>query len=203
VRALSANERSMLRYWAVNIEAAGYAFIGFGYDADERHRFAAIRAAMPSGAYAAWLAATLPLYGIALSVSVALFFGPLLVAYPRGTQIADTVFLVATAGMLVSTLSVGLPLAMMLGGRLVDWASSASSASPLAELPGDAGLYRKIRYQIGRMAVVGAAAVGLLNWVTWEFGADLTQHDSAVRWTYYGVLAAQALLGCWFARTRR
>lgn len=190
----------MLRYWAMNMEAAGYSWIGFGYESQEKRRFAAIKAALPAGAYSGWLVFTVVFYGIALSVSVGIFFGPLLIFYPRGTPMPDSIFYVATAGMLISATTFGLPLAMMLGGRIVDW---MSGAPPLAAAPGDAALYGKIRRQIGRMALFGVAMTGILNWVTWVFDVDLTQYDGVVRWSYFGVLAAQALLAYPFVRERK
>ena len=89
---------------------------------------------------------------------------------------------------------------MALGGRIVD---RLSGAPPLVEVADDAALYAKIRYQIGRIALFGVAATGMLNWVTWVFDVDLTQYDRVVRWTYYGVLAVQAVLAYAFVRERK
>jgi hypothetical protein len=110
------------------------------------------------------------------------------------------VLYVAFAGMLVSLLTFGLPLAMAIGGRVAD---RLSRAPPFVEAEGDAALYGKVRMQIGRIALIGVVVLGLLNWITWVFDVDLTRYDAIVHWTYFGILAAQGLLGLLFVRERR
>jgi hypothetical protein len=86
MRALSRNEASMLRYWAINMVSAGYRWVGFDYVDREKQRFAAIQREMPAASYPAWTTFTVALYVAAAFLSVGLFFGPLLFLYPSGTR---------------------------------------------------------------------------------------------------------------------
>ena len=199
MRPLSRNEASMLRYWAINMVSAGYRWVGFDYEEREKQRFAAIKQAMPADAYQTWTAVTVMLYVAAAFLSVGLFFGPLLFFYPPGTPIQESVLYVAFAGMLISLLTFALPLAMAIGGRIAD---RLNRAPAFVEAEGDAALYAKVRMQIGRIALIGVVVLGLLNWITWAFDVDLTRYDAIVHWSYFGILAAQGVLGYLFVRER-
>jgi len=190
----------MLRYWAMNMAMVNYSWFPFEYDYSEKKRLAAIVDDVPSNAYAGVTILAAPFYLVSFAISGAMFLGPLLIFYPKGTTIPDALFFTAMAGTIVCALSIGMPLAIGYGGRVVDW---LVSVPVFKEEVGDAELYSKIRFQFGCIAILGVTALGLWLWVSSSFGIDTTAYDSTVRWIYYAVLAAQAVLGFRFLRNRR
>jgi hypothetical protein len=199
MNALSPTRQSMLRYWAMNMATVGYSWFPFEYTETEQRRLAAITGTVPSRAYAGVTVFTAVFYLVGFAVGGAVFLGPLLTFYPRGTPIPDSLFFTATAATLVFALSIGMPLAIGCGGRLVDWLLGLPA---FQEQAGDAELYSKIRFQMGCVAVFGVSALGLWLVVSSSFGIDTAPYDGTIRWFYYAALAVQAVLATRFFRGR-
>jgi hypothetical protein len=196
-RDLSPGQSSMLRYWAMNMAAVRYKWLGFGYNSFELKRFEEIVRQVPATAYVVWLIVTASLYCLVVVASTLLFMGPLLL---YATPAPPLVFLGALAAMVIFALTFGMPLAMAFGGRIVDL---AFRMAPLTAVNGDAELYDKIRFQIGCLAIFGVASTGLLIWVTSPaIGVDISRYEGVVHWVYYVVLAAQGVMAFRFVRGR-
>ena len=178
----------MLRYWAMNMAAVNYNWIGFDYSSSERHRLGALTREMPEGSYVSWVAATVVLYGLLLMLVVPVFMGPLLILYPTGTVTPASLFYMACGSMIVFLLSFGMPLAMSLGGGVVN---RMCGAPAFKEIASDYELYRKIRFQITCVAVMGILATGLLSWIASGFEINLSHYDTTVRALYYVAVGLQ------------
>lgn len=190
------SQSRMLRYWAMNMAAVRYNWIGFSYTPLELKRFEEIVSGAPFGAYTVWMIVTAALFCLVAVASTVLFLGPLVVA-PGIPPTA--VFVGALGSMIVFTFTFGLPLAMAAGGRIADF---LFRMPPFKEADGDAKLYGKIRFQIGCFAIFGVVAVGLLMGLDFFFGIDVTQYAGDVRWFYYVALLLQAIMGLVFIRRR-
>jgi hypothetical protein len=193
---LRPSQSRLLRYWAMTMAAVRYNWIGFGYTPFELQRFKAIVGEAPVGAYSVWMIVTAALFCLVAVASTLLFLGPLVVA----PGIAPTpVFVGALGSMIVFAFTFGLPFAMAVGGRIAD---VLFHVPPFKEADGDAALYGKIRFQIGRFAIFGVVAVGLLIGLDFFFGIDVTQYAGDLRWIYYVVLLGQAIMGLVFIGRR-
>jgi hypothetical protein len=187
----------MLWYWATNMAAVRYNWIGFNYSDAERTRFEAIVGEASAGAYGVWMIVTAALFCLVAIGSTLLFLGPLVVA-PGIPPTA--LFLSALASMIVFTFTFGLPLAMAVGGRLVDF---LFGMAPFKEVAGDRELYSKIRLQIDCFAFIGVIVVGLLMAADYFLGIDVGRYLGTVRWLYYAALLVQAITGLVFIGKRK
>ncbi len=149
---LSAGQRSMLRYWAMNMVWVRFNAIIFTYTPDEQRRLESIAKDVTENAFFGWAFFTALFYVAAVLAGVLIFIAPLLLLYPDTSKTPPALFMGATALMCVFALSVGMPLAMAIGGRITD---RLAGTPPSPDAHGDAELYHKVLRQIGTMAVVG------------------------------------------------
>lgn len=197
---LSAGQRSMLRYWAMNMVWVRFNAIIFTYSHDEQRRLEIIAKDVAADAFFGWVFFTAVFYVAAVLAGVFIFIMPLMLLYPDTSKTPPALFMAATGLMCVFALSVGMPLAMAIGGRITD---RLAGTPPLPDAPGDAELYHKVLRQMGTMAVVGVIATGLWGVFVGAFDIDTAQYYGTVMWIYVAAFAAQTALAYGYLHRRK
>jgi hypothetical protein len=197
---LSAGQRSMLRYWAMNMVWVRFNAIVFAYTPDEQRRLEAIAKDVTGNAFFGWIFFTAIFYVAAAFAGVLIFIAPLLLLYPDTSKTPPALFMGATALMCVFALSVGMPLAMAVGGRVTD---RLAGTPPMPDAHGDAELYHKVLRQIGTMVVVGTVATGLWGLLVGAFDIDTAQYRGTVMRIYLAAFSAQTALAYGYLHRRK
>jgi hypothetical protein len=197
---LSAGQRSMLRYWALNMVWVRFNAIIFTYTRDEQRRLESIAKGVTENAFFGWAFFTALFYVAAVLVGMLIFIAPLLLLYPDTSKTPPALFMGATALMCLFALSVGMPLAMAIGGCITD---RLAGTPPSPNAHGDAELYHKILRQIGTMAVVGGTATALWGVFVGAFDIDTARYYGTVMWIYIAAFAAQTALAYGYLRRHK
>lgn len=150
----------LVRHWAYNmtiVHDQGNVWPGFAYSPEEQDALRTIARRVPGTEYFAWMAMVVPLMLVVIGAVGTTCFG-LITAVYGATTMPESLFFVWLALTMVTTLAVGMPLAMWPASILVGrWFKVAN-----ADLPGPgvtAHYLHKLWFQMSRMAVMFSAVV--------------------------------------------
>ena len=149
----------VVRYWAANmtlIHSRGSNWLGFGYTADEKAEMQSIAGKFSGTEYFVWVA-VVALIAVAIFAAIVIAGMSCLTYAIGGDQnmpnTPDALFYLALALMMVVSLTVGLPAAMLPSAALVGrWFRVADSDLPDPATP--AHYFHKLWFQIARMTII-------------------------------------------------
>jgi hypothetical protein len=173
---LTERQLRLLRFWGANMTMAFQVsdwWPGFSYTQAERARLAVLGATIPPRAMALWLYALAPAIFILIAAAavVGLLLPALSLLAPNPADLKPLPFVIVLAAVAAVSITLGLPLAMMLGGRIALW-WTGDTAEVRTE-PGDAALYARFRSQLWRYALVscGLFIPGCWLWIVFDLRA--------------------------------
>lgn len=160
----------LVRYWACNmtqIHDRGSNWPGFGYSADEKQTLRAIAAPVTFIEFGAWLLMTVVLALVILGLGVVVGMNLLEVAIGGAQNMTKTpaalLWLVLALQMLLG-LCIGLPAAMLPAALFTGKGFNVASAA-LPDAATTAHFYRRLWFQLARIAALTAIAVLALLWL--------------------------------------
>jgi hypothetical protein len=173
---LTENRLRLLRFWGANMTMAFQVsdwWPGFSYSERERARLAALAETVPPRAVALWIYALAPAIFILIAAAavVGLMLPALTLLAPNPADLKPLPFAIVLAAVAAVSITLGLPAAMALGGRIAVW-WTGDAVAVTAE-PGDAALYARFRQQLWRYAIVscGLFVPGCWLWIVFDLRA--------------------------------
>ena len=173
---LTDGQARLLRFWGANMTIAFATsdwWLGFSYTEGEKARLAALGETIPPSAMALWMFLFVPAIFIAIAglAVVGLMLPAITLLYPNPADLQPLPFVLVLAAVTAVSIGLGLPVAMVLGGRLA-LRLVGDKGSAAAE-PGDVALYAKFRRQLLRYVVVvcGLFIPGCWLWIVFDLHA--------------------------------
>ena len=174
--ALTEGQTRLLRFWGANMTIAFATsdwWPGFSYTETEKARLAALGETIPPSAMALWMFLFVPAIFIVIAgvAVVGLMLPAITLLYPNPADLQPLPFVLVLAAVAAVSIGLGLPVAMVLGGRLA--LRVAGDKGAIAAEPGDVALYAKFRHQLRRYVIVvcGLFIPGCRLWIVFDLHA--------------------------------